>query len=62
MRPGGKANDPHDSNPWGWGHEIARAFERGDSGAVYRHLEEMLAPIDADWKAHPPSPVPLMMC
>ncbi len=42
----GDGSNPQDSKPWAWGHEVARAYaERDDVFAIYRHLDEMLAPL-----------------
>lgn len=45
--------DPQESKPWMWGHETAAAWKRGDHRAVYKHVNEMLAPIEEAYKNSP---------
>ncbi len=49
----GKILDPQTSNAWNWGHQCAQAFRNGDRDVVHRHLREMLAKIDPEWKRLP---------
>ncbi len=37
--------NPQSTKPWVWGHEVALAFDRGDTDAVFRHVREMLSPL-----------------
>jgi hypothetical protein len=47
-----KTFDAQKSKPWLWGHETAEAFYyRNDVQAVKRHVDEMLAPIKAEWES-----------
>lgn len=46
----GDGSDPQSSKPWAWGHDTAEAFVRGDTNAVYRHIDEMVGPIKDDWE------------
>ena len=45
--------DPQASNAWDWGHRCAQAFRNGDRQVVHRHLSEMLAKIESEWKRLP---------
>ncbi|HLE01522.1 MAG TPA: HEAT repeat domain-containing protein [Bdellovibrionota bacterium] len=52
--PEADSKNPQASKAWVWGHETAEAYQkRGDTKAIYRHIEEMLAPIEGDWKQLP---------
>jgi hypothetical protein len=53
----GDPTNPQESNPWRWGHKVALSFKNGDHQAVYRHLNEMLAPVDEEWSSLPPKVV-----
>ncbi len=51
VRDGGVKQNPQDSKPWAWGHEVAQAFKNGDLQAVYRHLKEMVSPVLEEWNS-----------
>lgn len=43
--------DAQKTKPWIWGHEVAKSWKNGDKQAVYRHVGEMLKPIESVYQA-----------
>jgi hypothetical protein len=44
--PGSQPEEAQTTQPWAWGHDVAEAYaRRGDTQAIDRHLQEMLAPL-----------------
>jgi HEAT repeat protein len=39
-----KTFNPQESNAWKFAHDVGKAFDEGDSDAVYRHIREMVGP------------------